>query len=93
MKVVSQIGREDIAVVYIGETEEGKYIEFVESIPPPYYKRDKKWVLIISTLYGCPVGCRFCDAGGYYQGIVSKNDIIGQIDYLVKERFAEKKFP
>ncbi len=93
MKVVSQVGREDVAVVYIGETEEGKYIEFVESTPPPYYERAKKWVLILSTLYGCPVGCGFCDAGGVYQGIVSRDEIIGQIDYLVKKRFPGKKIP
>lgn len=93
MKVISRVGREDIAVVYMGETGDGKYIEFVESTPPPYYRREKKWALIISTLYGCPVGCKFCDAGGYYRGRVSREDMIGQIDWLVEKRYPDRNIP
>ncbi|HID93119.1 MAG TPA: radical SAM protein [bacterium (Candidatus Stahlbacteria)] len=92
MRIIAKTGREDIAIVYIAETESGKLIEFVESLQPPL-PREKKWVLIISTLCGCPVGCRFCDAGVYYQGKLSKNEIISQIDYLVKKRFPERKVP
>lgn len=92
MRIIAKNGREDIAIVYIAETEGGKLIEFVESLQPPL-PREKKWVLTISTLYGCPVSCRFCDAGGYYQGRLSKNEIISQIDYLVKRRFPDRKVP
>jgi len=92
MKVVAKAGREDIAVVYIAEMRAGKFIEFVESLQPPL-PREKKWVLIISTLYGCPVGCRFCDAGVDYQGKLSKDEIISQIDYLVTKRFPNRKVP
>lgn len=90
MRIVAQTGKEDIAMVYIAEMENGKLIEFAESVQPPI-PREKKWVLGISTLYGCPVGCRFCDAGGYYQGKLSKNDIIFQIDYLITSRFPHRK--
>jgi len=45
--------------------------------------------LIVSTLYGCPVGCRFCDAGGYYQGKLSKDEIMSQVDYLIRRRFPD----
>ena len=86
MRVVARAGREDVAIVYIAETDKGKLIEFVESVQPPL-PREEKWVLTISTLYGCPVGCRFCDAGGYYEGKLSKNEIIYQIDYLITKRF------
>jgi len=89
MKVVARAGREGIATVYVGRTEDGGYLEFVESTPPPFYDRKKKWVLIISSLYGCPVGCRFCDAGGYYQGKVAGDDILRQIDYLVERDFPD----
>ena len=80
-----------MAMVYIAE-KDGRLIEFVESIQPPL-PREKKWVLTISTLYGCPVGCRFCDAGGYYQGKLSTEEMIFQIDYLVKMRFLDGKVP
>ena len=90
MKIRAKTGKENIAVVYIAEMDNGNLIEFVESLQPPI-PREKKWVLIISTLYGCPVGCRFCDAGGYYQGKLSGKEIISQIDYLIKVRFPDRK--
>ena len=71
MRIIGKTGREDIALVYLAETKEGKLVEFVESVQPPI-PRDEKWVLIVSTLYGCPVGCLFCDAGGWYDGKLSK---------------------
>ena len=92
MKVIARAGREDIAMVYVAETEYGKSIEFVESIQPPL-PRDEKWVLIVSTLYGCPVSCRFCDAGSCFQGKISKKDILSQIDYLIKKRYPDRKVP
>jgi len=90
MKIVSKAGTEDVATVYIAQMENGKLIEFAESVQPPI-PREEKWVLLVSTLYGCPVGCRFCDAGGSYQGKLSKDEIISQIDYLVKSRFPDGK--
>ncbi len=92
MRLVSKTGNPRVATVYLAETSEGKLIEFVESLQPPFC-RDEKWVLIISTLYGCPVGCRFCDAGNYYQGKISKQDLFDQIDYLVKLRFPDGHVP
>lgn len=92
MRVIAQAGREDIATVYIAEAEGGKLVEFAESLQPPL-TRNEKWVLTISTLYGCPVGCRFCDAGAYYQGKLSSDEMFFQIEYLVKKRFSEAKVP
>ena len=92
MKVVASAGREDIAIVYVGEFGDGKYLEFVEALSPPK-PREIKWVLLLSTLYGCPVGCRMCDAGGYYQGVVSKDDLFAQIDYMVYKRYPDGTIP
>lgn len=92
MRVIAQTGDEDIAMVYIAEPKEGKLIEFAESLQPPL-PREKKWVLTISTLYGCPARCLFCDAGGYYQGKLSAGEMIFQIDYMVKKRFWGGKVP
>lgn len=89
MKILSVTGREDIAKVYIAETREGKLIEFVESIQPPL-PREKKWVLIVSTLYGCPVRCLMCDAGIQYKGRITKEDIFRQIDYMVTRRYPDR---
>ena len=90
MNIIATTGNNDIATVYIGETSEGRLVEFVGSVQPPI-PRKKKWVLIVSTLYGCPVGCSICDAGEFYHGKVSKDNILAQIDYMVRKRFPDGK--
>ena len=86
MKVIHQTAENEIASVYVAETDRGKRFEFVESTQPPLSIKEK-WVLIISTLYGCPVDCKFCDAGGSYQGRLSRDELLYQVDYLVNKRF------
>ena len=92
MKIIASAGRDDIAIVYIGEFEDEKMVEFVEAVQPPK-PRDEKWVLLVSTLFGCPVGCKMCDAGGYYQGKVTKEGIFDQIDFLVRKRYPDGAIP
>ena len=92
MKVIAKTGRDDIATVYVAEFDNGKRVEFVESIQPPL-TREKKWVLIISSLFGCCINCRFCDAGGDYQGKLSKEELFAQIDYMVKNRYPNSVIP
>ncbi len=92
MKIVSQTGNEELAVVYVAQTSGGDLLEFVESLQPPKPRREK-WVLIVSTLLGCPVDCRICDAGLYYHGRISKEGIFWQIDNLVTRRFPDRKIP
>ena len=86
MEVTAMAGNDQIAMVYIADFGQGRAVEFVESIQPPL-PREKKWVLMVSTLFGCPVKCLMCDAGGTYQGKLSCEEILAQIDYLVKKRF------
>jgi 23S rRNA (adenine2503-C2)-methyltransferase len=92
MRVVATAGRDDLARVYIAEADDGRCIEFVESLQPPW-PREKKWVLIVSCLSGCPFSCRICDAGGNYRGRLSREEIEFQIDYLVDQRFPERDIP
>jgi len=92
MKILSWTGREDIAMVYIAEFEDGKRVEFVESVQPPL-PREKKWVLIVSTLFGCPVGCKMCDAGIDFKGKLSEREIFSQIDFLIRKRFKNNSIP
>jgi 23S rRNA (adenine2503-C2)-methyltransferase len=88
MQVVASAGKDDLAKVYIARNKAGRYLEFVESLQPPL-PREKKWVLIVSCLFGCPFSCRFCDAGGEYHGCLSQEEIEFQIDYLVRKRYPD----
>ncbi|MBI9047754.1 MAG: hypothetical protein JEZ06_24935 [Anaerolineaceae bacterium] len=92
MKIVASAGREDIAVVYLAEYEDGEYVELVEAVQPPIAREDK-WVLLVSTLYGCPVECGMCDAGGFYHGKVSKDRMFQQIDFLIRKRYPDGIIP
>ncbi|ROL58123.1 radical SAM protein, partial [Bacteroidetes/Chlorobi group bacterium ChocPot_Mid] len=90
MKIIAKTGNTELATIYIAQTNDGNYVEFVESIQPPH-TLDKKWVLIVSTLYGCPVGCAFCDCSYFYKGKISTEDIFNQIDSMVLQRFPDRK--
>lgn len=92
MRILAQAGREDIALVSVAETRSGRLIEFVESLQPPF-PREEKWILTVSTLDGCPVRCRFCDAGGPARGVLSREDILEQIDHLVRARYPDGAVP
>jgi 23S rRNA (adenine2503-C2)-methyltransferase len=92
MKIIGTIGRDDIAVVYIAKMRDNCLVEFVESVQSPL-SRKKKWVLIVSSLFGCPVGCAFCDCGITYKGKLSRDEIFAQIDFLIKKRFPNGDIP
>ncbi|MFC2079531.1 radical SAM protein [Candidatus Bipolaricaulota bacterium] len=92
MRIVESTGRDDVAMVYVADIGQGRLIEFVESLQPPI-PPEEKWVLIVSVLLGCPIGCPICDAGGHYSGKLSKDEIIGQIDYLIRKRFPSGEVP
>jgi len=92
MQVVFTRGDDDLARVFAGRLDDGAHVEFVESVEPPH-PREEKWVLIVSTLRGCPIGCPICDAGGHYRGKLGADEILGQIDYLVRRRFPDGRVP
>jgi 23S rRNA (adenine2503-C2)-methyltransferase len=92
IEIIARRGREDLALLYIGRTRDNALVEFVESLQPPL-PREQKWVLIVSTLKGCPVRCQMCDAGGDYRGRLSAEEILAQIDALVLARFADRRIP
>lgn len=97
MKVISEYGNEDLAKVYVAQMREDDVsrkhlVEFVESLQPPL-PRDKKWVLIVSSMFGCPVRCKMCDAGGDFAGRLTADEILSQIDYIVRRRFPDGKVP
>lgn len=90
MRIIASSGHPDIATVYMADMGEERYVEFVQSVQPPVPKREK-WVLIVSTLFGCPVGCKICDAGAYFKGKMSGEQILKQIDFLVDRDFPGRR--
>ncbi len=94
IEILEEFGREDLAKVYVASVRDDKekLVEFVESIQPPI-PREEKWVLIVSTLFGCPVGCKMCDAGGEYKGKLTTEEILAEIDYMVRKRFPDGNIP
>ncbi|MCK4455733.1 MAG: radical SAM protein, partial [Thermoplasmata archaeon] len=94
MRILGEFGKEDLAKVYVASMREGNgyLVEFVESLQPPV-PREEKWVLIISSSFGCPVNCKMCDAGGHYLGKLTKDEILQQIDHMVRRRFPDGRVP
>jgi 23S rRNA (adenine2503-C2)-methyltransferase len=92
VKVLASTGRDDVAMVYVVDLGDNKLIECVESVQPPI-PREEKWVLLVSTMFGCPIGCSMCDAGGHYQGKPSKQQILAQIDFLVEKYYPDRVIP
>lgn len=90
MRIIARTGNPEIAMLYLAEMGDSKYVEFVESVQPPV-PRSKKWVLIVSTLFGCPIRCLICDAGGQYRGRLSKKEIFEQIDFLITRDFPDRR--
>lgn len=88
MKILAKTGNSNLATVYMADMGGGRLIEFVEACQPPY-GRDERWILMVSTLFGCPVKCLFCDAGGGYRGKPTADEILRQIDYMVNEWFPD----
>jgi 23S rRNA (adenine2503-C2)-methyltransferase len=79
MNILAEYGRDDLAKVYVAQMRKNKppgnnhhryLVEFVESIQPPL-PREKKWVLIVSSMFGCPIQCKMCDAGGDFSGCLT----------------------
>jgi 23S rRNA (adenine2503-C2)-methyltransferase len=101
MRIVSEYGSGDIARVYVAQMREDAsaradpkrfMVEFVESVQPPI-PREQKWVLIVSSMFGCPIRCRMCDAGGEFAGRLTADEILAQIDHMVRLRFPDRRVP
>jgi 23S rRNA (adenine2503-C2)-methyltransferase len=92
MKVFAITGKSEAATVYMADMGDNRLIEFVEALQPPY-NRDERWILMVSTLFGCPVKCQICDAGGQYRGKPNAEEILAQIEYLVNVHYPDRLVP
>ncbi len=95
MIVEKEFGDDALARVYVArmrEDDPSSLVEFVESLQPPL-PREQKWVLIVSSLFGCPAGCAMCDAGGGYRGRLTADEILEQITHMVRRRYPGMQVP
>ncbi len=81
-----QTGNSNLATVYIGQFGESNanLVEFVEARDPSL-SIDDKWVIIISTQFGCPVKCLMCDAGHDFFGNLTEAQLWAQINHILSK--------
>jgi 23S rRNA (adenine2503-C2)-methyltransferase len=97
MRIIEKSGDSTLASVYIAQFRDdpAMLVEFVDARDPDLPKEDK-WVIIVSSQFGCPVACPMCDAGGEYFGNLTTDEIFAQIDHVVErenhERLRSSKF-
>jgi len=92
LELLSAQGQEGLATVFVARTGSGKLVEFAESFQPGL-PLEKKWVIILSVMQGCPVHCLMCDAGGRFNGSLDQEEILEQVRHVVKRRGFGKKIP
>lgn len=87
MEVVARKGNEENAWIYLARFRNSNQylVEFVDSVEPGI-PREKKWCINISTQFGCPVNCRLCDAGGSFNGNLTKEELLSQVKYVLSTR-------
>jgi 23S rRNA (adenine2503-C2)-methyltransferase len=82
MEIVMNTGRLDLAQIYVAKLRnDPEYmIEFVDACDSSVGDRSKKWVIVLSTQFGCPVNCLMCDAGGSFKGNLSFSELKFQVE-------------
>ncbi len=84
MKIIHEQGDDAVAKAYLASFGvDDCYVEFVDSLGGASSREDK-WVIIVSSMFGCPVNCKFCDAGHFYAGKCTTDELMQQIDYVIK---------
>jgi len=94
MKVVLEKGLDELATVYaaVYRNDERYILEFVDSLSGSK-GIDEKWVVVVSSQFGCPVGCMMCDTKDYYMGNPTTEELLSQVDHLVNRRFPDGRIP
>jgi 23S rRNA (adenine2503-C2)-methyltransferase len=52
-------------------------------ISKDFGSRKERWMIGISTMSGCPVGCKFCAAGGKFNGNLTADEMKEQIEFIL----------
>ncbi len=85
-------GDPQVAEVGISRLRPGERftVETVDGLAPPLCRREK-WIINISTQFGCPVGCPFCDAALEYAGNLSAAEMLWQVQWALDRHPGEQK--
>ncbi|MBI5570426.1 MAG: radical SAM protein [Desulfomonile tiedjei] len=85
MEILSHTGRPDLAQIFVAKMRDNAdfMVEFVDACDPTVGDRRRKWVIVISTQFGCPVKCLMCDAGGAFKGNLTFQEISSQVETVV----------
>ncbi len=81
MKCIDKLNSEDNypTTKYIFENN-GKTVEST------YINREEKHIICLSTMYGCPIKCKFCASGLSYFGKLNQEEIINMVNYIIKDK-------
>jgi 23S rRNA (adenine2503-C2)-methyltransferase len=84
IELLTAAGMEGVAHVLVGRVDgrDDRLIELVDGLDTRL-PRERKWIVNVSTQYGCPVGCPFCDAGFRFRGNVPAEVMIEQIEQVL----------
>jgi 23S rRNA (adenine2503-C2)-methyltransferase len=84
-QLVSTRGRPDLALVFLLQLcqERWSSVECVGALDPAV-PRSQKMVIVVSSQFGCPMGCTMCDAGTEYHGNLSAEQIHEQIAFVIE---------
>lgn len=91
MEILSMQGDPEVASVFVAafRGDEELLAEFVDSNGQGA-SPDEKWVIILSTQFGCPVACPMCDAGGGYRGDLTADEMFAQIEGVLARHPASR---
>jgi 23S rRNA (adenine2503-C2)-methyltransferase len=86
MHIVNKSGNPDLAEIYVAKMrhDPAYMIEFVDACDTSVGPRQDKWVVVLSTQFGCPVNCLMCDAGGSFKGNLTFDDLRFQVQTVFK---------
>lgn len=65
---------------------EGQKGAVAEAVLYKYPTFEERTVICCSTQSGCPVGCRFCGAGEFFIRSFTAEEIVSQVDHLIKDK-------
>jgi len=80
LEILSQTGDPAVAEVFVARDRRhsDRMFEFVDGLDYRH-TRGEKWIVNVSTQFGCPVECLFCDAGGGYRGNIPADLMLAQV--------------
>jgi Predicted Fe-S-cluster redox enzyme len=84
MNIVTLAGESLVAEVAVAQFRNDPrfMLEIVDGLAPPL-NREEKWIINVSTQFGCPVGCPYCDAGFAYVGNPTAAELLAQVRWAL----------